>query len=1419
MSDKFDEITESGNDIFDDITEDSIATAKGFTADEVMDDSFDLEKQLDAQTISGMDSVSGYIPKQEQLADMKVKSLLKLNGANNDALDAINTALMATTGQNTSVGTFGAIKEGWNNGQIDIRIFDAGMAGLTGQISDEQALEKADELELQKTNKNKSWMGSWAGSAATVAPTSAATIKGGIKGAGIGAGVGAGVAAVAGQLGPQVAVPEEIATVPGGAWAGAKLGFSIGAAKRGVEIEAGSMYIELLRMKDENGNHIDPAIAKPIAWGVGAINGALEFVKLKTLISTIPGGKKLFARVQKKAVTEIVQSKALREILMTGGKRYLGAVGTETLTEIGQEITSIIGGIFGKHLSNEVDKTNLKTDYKKEVVDRIVETTLESAKSFSLLALPGNVMQTTGEALKAGKKDATVASTGKTAAGQAQPVPGQPQGTEAKPERVGRISRTMASEKIIPRLDIDSLGKTMMDIPAEMPEKKPRTVKEKLTVEEEIDPEDAKLFAQAESEMETLETFQTIKPKLYIGNVTARAKEVLGDAFGVDPERIHGFHEGAWPTKRTQIEMTMDEGRGLLVQMENSLQSRVDNGQLNTDSDLSRANADWGDITALRKELGIPKGLRPFRVIREKGTRTVVIENTRDRINKTTQAGALDVVETTQIERLGDVMKRVAKYAKEGFAAGKKEVRQAIALVRYLKKQKQLRDSLVKKITKKPSEKMDFFYREAIQGLQNAIDWGIKTTGKKIEKESLKDAISRNPEIANEINPKVLESLNKKDVADLSYNDLIALNQEIQRLRQLGLLKSKAYRQQRATAMKAEGDAFIENINAAKKPKEIFSKIKAWTLRPTRLFDMLDGGKNFTGRIFNFFYGQTNEDYNTESQNSDARLEAGKQRMNELNISINSLSQKRVIDGATFTADEMVDIWNGWKNFGHQLALKYGGWELKNGKKVVLITDEMYNKIDEALAENEKLWGDTIISLYGEHYDRYRNSVIAAENRDMGYEENYTHMKRARKAYTSTEQELIDELSYRHFVRQIGPAKGSTIERKDIPREYQTPLKGGATETWMQQVRKQEHYINNALHIKDMQAMLRREDFLAAVQEKFGDTMIESMKEYVARIANPDFYKNYNDIDNMSRVLRKNAAIAYISFNLSSVMNQIPSIMSYWVNSSAMDIIQSATQAALHPMQSFEKARDIHYQISHSTIEREMIELEKADQAGYQKIINKIGTTGMYGLFAMDRAIRVIGINAVYNTQIRNGASIEEARNKAVMTTLLTQEAASPKDLARLYSSDEKLNWFLMFSNQLNQIYNITTYDIPAAYQNKNYREAGRSAISLGVMAMAIWAIQNGRLPEDEDDFMEAVGDQFFGSLPLFGSWINSSRKGWDTQLPIQALVMEGTKGVLQIKDGEFEKATETLFEPLSLSVGYPYVGTKEAYEFIEEAD
>ena len=254
-----------------------------------------------------------------------------------------------------------------------------------------------------------------------------------------------------------------------------------------------------------------------------------------------------------------------------------------------------------------------------------------------------------------------------------------------------------------------------------------------------------------------------------------------------------------------------------------------------------------------------------------------------------------------------------------------------------------------------------------------------------------------------------------------------------------------------------------------------------------------------------------------------------------------------------------------------------------------------------------------------------------------------------------------------------------------------------------------------------------------------------------------------------------------------------------------------------NPKALLEKVAKLDPQIRANVIAREFESLDRANDPTYQRLINKVGKVGLKGIIFVDRIIRTIGWNAVYEKELSLHGSQNEAIREAQNSTLRTQPTASAKDLADLYTQNEVLNWFLIFTQQLNQIWNITTYDVFAHWNNKDYQKSAADIMAVSLNAMLIWMVTNKRLPEDEDDFLDMATDQMINIVPLLGKDIMAGKKGWGgTDIaPLKAAKEISTA----ISSGDEEKIAKTLLEQLAVVQGVPIVAIKRTAEFLEAGD
>ncbi len=210
-----------------------------------------------------------------------------------------------------------------------------------------------------------------------------------------GAGSLAATAAIAGQAGPQIAVPEELLTVPAAAITGFITGIQAGSTMANFEIEAGHAYNEMI----ENG--ISHETARNIALGVGAGNAALEMIQLDELVKGF------------KAIKHLNNAegflKKLGAYLATKGV----SVAKETLQEVGQEGVTMTGVNIAGHVEDKGTIIDWK-DFGK----RLGDTAVSSAMSFAMLGAGGDVINysvnKTANAIANRKKNTDVTATATT---------------------------------------------------------------------------------------------------------------------------------------------------------------------------------------------------------------------------------------------------------------------------------------------------------------------------------------------------------------------------------------------------------------------------------------------------------------------------------------------------------------------------------------------------------------------------------------------------------------------------------------------------------------------------------------------------------------------------------------------------------------------------------------------------------------------------------------------------------------------------------------------------------------------------------------------------------------------------------------------------------------------------------------------
>lgn len=294
-----------------------------------------------------------------------------------DSMSAIDTAF--STFKSIPYG----FEQGWDKQYLMSELTWNKIKGEEGQNEVLRQKMKSDQGKEFNTG-----LPSWTRAAADIVGMNFRSVlsstKEGATGLAIGASGGAVVGAIGGPLAP--------ATVPAGAAVGGLLGLRVGMTAGYMnslyKMSVSDVYSDLEDVRDEQGNPIDPTVARYASLIAGLPITGLETLAMGKVIKLIPGADKLVGMVGKEQMKKLLIKPSVREAFKDFGKKYAGAVITESSTEGIQKFVSIITREIAKDSSGQdfkpYDKTQMNDDIKS-----IINESVEAFKGMVVLGALG----------------------------------------------------------------------------------------------------------------------------------------------------------------------------------------------------------------------------------------------------------------------------------------------------------------------------------------------------------------------------------------------------------------------------------------------------------------------------------------------------------------------------------------------------------------------------------------------------------------------------------------------------------------------------------------------------------------------------------------------------------------------------------------------------------------------------------------------------------------------------------------------------------------------------------------------------------------------------------------------------------------------------------------------------------------------
>jgi hypothetical protein len=593
------------------------------------------------------------------------------------------------------------------------------------------------------------------------------------------------------------------------------------------------------------------------------------------------------------------------------------------------------------------------------------------------------------------------------------------------------------------------------------------------------------------------------------------------------------------------------------------------------------------------------------------------------------------------------------------------------------------------------------------------------------------------------------------------------------------------------------------------------------TWRMNRIAEIMDHRAG--GPATRWLWDKINDNTDETIRELDAYSKINEEKVRELMLAARQFGKQEKIDGLTLTHGEMIGVYI-YSQFEDSL------FALQEDNKIAQST---IANIVKALSPEEKKYGDWMIETLSTDadFDRLQAVQLSVSNQRMDRLPRYFPIQRQGMSGNPLLSELARELlEMAGKTSKPRPRAGFLRSRMErTPGVSFPPMRLDAPAVFMDHIAKREFYIANALDIKRMIRIFDSREVKAAMLDRFGDGMQPLVQGYLAQYTNPNIYRAFEDYGEFARILRSNVGLSLLGSNVLTMLRQIPDIPQIMMMAGPVDGIRAAAEFLTNPRKMIQEVWEKAPQLKRRSYDRFIEEMKMLDRNAYERVIRGAGEAGFAVLKAMDTVTNVIGWKAIYNKTLRRTGNETVARNKARDFILRKRPAARAKDLAAIYRSPG-LSWFLMFSNQVNQQWNILTFDIPQKIAAGFRGEQGAFIdASLNVTALLIGAVGMGLIARKGVMTKEGLIQDFFNMLlgytPFIGNAFESAIRGQPSMNPLNPFGGAYQVGKLMYdiaSQAETDKVMRDLQNALFTlggTAGLPVVQARRIYKTIDTGD
>ena len=770
------------------------------------------------------------------------------------------------------------------------------------------------------------------------------------------------------------------------------------------------------------------------------------------------------------------------------------------------------------------------------------------------------------------------------------------------------------------------------------------------------------------------------------------------------------------------------------------------------------------------------------------------------------------------------------------------------------------------------SKSISYNVQQEINALLSEFDLKKRSRNTLSHRQDINELLKNNPQAVSQLTPDEIRFANTTNIADMTLDDLRYLKWQVKVLYDKGRREFEQWQaenKQRRTNIRGQ---LFDRLSRFKAPDEHIitsredigkqykgvkgkaQQVKDWgsaVLRtPDRVFDILDGGgANYNGPWVENFIDIPREKINDAQRFINSRKDNMIQNLAKLGFKISDFGKTAaVIDGQKFSFDKIMEIFLGMRNPKKAKAIIFGNFVNPRGYSPDQAIDVINQLISKLTPEHMKA-AELVIKDHQDNFQRINDSLIAAFNKGMKQEVDYTSMHRLISQSTLTnfidpddEAAVRYGLSDSQILQKI--ETGFMLSRQNISDTNQQPLDLGLFSNWMRDVARHEFAAALGQTASDLMSVLLSKNnngqtLMRMISDRFGNTMRKS----VVSVFNDTFTDNQRTADEFLRsvagALSRNMSVAYISYNMGVYVMQAMSYPLFLMSASPDYMFSSIAQFFRNPRAFLDNVYSLSPTIKNMgrdpTDNRDNL-MRSLNSSFWQKVIN----AGLEPTSIIDRITKAIGWHATYNTNIRRGLSHEKAIREADRAVRLTQPPSNTRDTMRITRNGSLAALKMKFTYALASAWNMTTYDFIQKLFSKdwnNIKSAFSTLLGLALTAMLVKFMHDGGpdLDNDESAAQWAAGafsEQAVNSIPLIGKDVmqsyNKRFKGKYGQsqfdafnAPIDKVLNAAGIALKEDKsDEDYSKLGSLVLESIALSTGLvPYSGIKQTIRSLMMAD